>query len=88
MSTSFKGSRYEATCYKIRQDVYCTYKHNIEERSRDHFCCGESITISFSECVSVALVIKYAKRLRLSLLSSVAGLAVQNFSALSHKRDD
>jgi hypothetical protein len=38
--------------------------------------------------VSVALVIRHAKRIRLSIFSSVACSAVLKFPALSHKRYD
>ena len=34
------------------------YKRNIEVRSRNHFCRGEAITITYSESVSVALATK------------------------------
>jgi hypothetical protein len=44
----------------------------IEARSRNHCCCGKAITITYSECVSVALVIQVAKRMRRIILSSVA----------------
>jgi hypothetical protein len=49
-----------------------------------------AITITYSECVCVyvALVIKHAKCICRIILSSVAYLAVQNFSTLSHKRHD
>jgi len=46
------------------------------------------ISITYSECVSVALVIQHAKRMRRIILSSVACLAVPYSSTLSHKRPD
>ena len=68
--------------------MYCAYERNVEARSRDHFCCGKSISISISECVSVALAIKHARRMRLILLPSVAHMAVPYFSAFSHKGEE
>jgi hypothetical protein len=61
------------------------YKLNIDARSRNHCYPGKAITISYSECVSVALVIQRAKRMRRIILSSVACLVLPYFSTLSHK---
>ena len=57
-------------------------------RSHNHCCCARAISIIYYDCVSVALVIQHAKRMRCSILSSVAFLAVTYFSTLSHKRQD
>jgi hypothetical protein len=38
-------------------------------RSRNHFCSEKAISITFSECVSVALVIQHAKSVRHIVLS-------------------
>ena len=57
----------------------------MEARSRNHYCRGKAIT--HSECVSVALVIQHAKRMR-RFVSSVACLAIPYFSTLFHKRND
>jgi uncharacterized ion transporter superfamily protein YfcC len=57
-------------------------------RSRNHCCRGKAISITYCECVSVAFVIRHAKRMRRVVLSSVVCLALLYFSTLSHKRHD
>jgi len=58
-------TQYE-TPSKPRQDRQCTHKPNNEVLSWNHFsfCRGEVLSITYSECVSVALVIQYAKGMR------------------------
>jgi len=56
--------------------------HNIEVHSCNHCCCGKEISITHSECVSVASVTQYAKCTCHVLLSFVA---LSYFSTLSHK---
>jgi len=46
------------------------YKRNIEARSRDHCYGGKGISIAYSECVSVELVIQCGKRMRRGLAGS------------------
>ena len=68
----------------ITQAMY--YKHNSKARSRNHCCREESISITYSECVSVAVVIQNAKRMRRVIYSSVASTALPFPSTISHKR--
>ena len=44
------------------------YERNVEARSHNHFCRGKAISITYSEYVSVALVIQDAKRMRRIIL--------------------
>ena len=54
----------------------------------NHCCRGKTISIAHSECVSVALVIQHAKRMRHIILLSVACLSLPYISTLSHKQHD
>ena len=45
-------------------------------------------SITYSECVSKALLVQHAMRMRRIILSSVDCLALPHFSAFSHKRHD
>ena len=66
-----------STVERNRQpNAQCTHTRNIEARSRRHFCRGNATSIVYSECVSVALVMQDAKRMRRIILSSMACLAV------------
>ena len=55
-------------------------------RSRKHCYRGKATSITYSECVSVTLVIQQEKCMRRSILSSVACLDVLYSPTLSHKR--
>jgi hypothetical protein len=56
---------------------------NIEARSRNHCYRGKAVSITYAECVSVALVIRHAECMRRIIFSYVACLAVPYFSTLS-----
>jgi hypothetical protein len=76
-----------APCNRF-QTRQAMYGNITKARSRNHCCRAKAISITYSQCVSVALVIQHAKRMRRIILSSVARLAVPYFSTLSHKRHD
>jgi hypothetical protein len=40
------------------------YKRHIEARSRNHCCLGKAISVTYSECVFITLVIQHAMRVR------------------------
>ena len=46
-------------------------KRNAEARSCNHCCHGKAVSITYSECLSVALVVQHVQRMRLIVLSSV-----------------
>ena len=60
----------------------------LQARSHNHCCRGKALTITYSESVSVALLILHTKRMRRFILSSVACPALLNFFNFffSHKR--
>jgi len=61
-SSSRRQTVYAAQlCSWIKQDRQCTYKLNIEARSRNHYCCGKAVSITYAECVFVAIGIWYVK---------------------------
>ena len=67
----------------IKQSRQCTYKRNIQGRWRNHCWDEKALSITFSECVSVTLVIQHAMRMRRIILSSVAFPALRYFFTLS-----
>ena len=54
------------------QDRQCTYIHNTEAYSRNHFFHGKAGNITYSVCVPVALVMRHEMRKCLMVLSYVA----------------
>jgi len=67
------------------QDTQYTHKRNTEARSRNSCCRGKATSINIM-CVSVALVIRHAMRMR--HCDTCIHLGVLYFSTLSHKRHD
>jgi hypothetical protein len=70
----------------IREGMYIQCK--LEARSRSHCCSGKAINIAHSNCVSVALAIQHAMRMRHILLSSLPCLVLPYFSTLAHEIHD
>ena len=68
-------------CYVHNQwyDISCATLY-IQAPSLSKCSRGKSISITYSECVSVALVIQYAVRIRGVVLFSVASLFLSSFS--------
>jgi hypothetical protein len=51
-------------------------KPNIQGRSCNHYCIGQAIGITYSECVFVALGIQHAKRMRNIVIYDLPGCTV------------
>ena len=64
------------------------YECDLAPHSRKHYTRGKAVSITHSECVSVALVTRHAMRMHRIVLSSVASLALTYIPTLSHRRND
>ena len=64
-----------------------TYKRNTEGQSLKQCYHGKAISITDSECVSIASIIQHAKCMR-HRVPSVACPDVQKFYIISHQRQD
>jgi len=49
--------------------------YNIEARSRNHFCCGKAISITYSECVCVCSLNYPACKARAPYYFVICGLS-------------
>jgi hypothetical protein len=63
-------------------------QRNMQARSRSYFCRVKAISITYSECVSVAFVTLQAKLMCRIILPSVVCLPLPYFFTLSHKQND
>jgi hypothetical protein len=90
-SVSMKNffSRKKNDCFTVSVKLYqelhrmLNDKHNNEEHSQNHFCRRKTISITYFECVCVALVNQHKHRI---ISSSVARVPASYFFTLSRKR--
>ena len=73
---------------EILQDSQLNCKRNIEARSSAHCCSRKAMSMTNSECASVALGIQHAMRMRPIILSSAACLVLQIVSTLLQIQQD
>jgi hypothetical protein len=72
-----------------RYHKYSSTVYNSEWKfSSNHCGCGIAVRVTYSECVSVALIIRHVKRMRHDILSISVFLILVNISTLSHKWHD
>jgi len=71
---------------KAGGNVLYVYR-NVESRSCNHCYGGKTISITYCECVSVALVMQHAMRMRPAVISGLSDCTIF-FSTLSHKWHD
>jgi hypothetical protein len=60
--------------------------HNTKRRSSNHGCRGQTISITYSDCVFVAFFIQHAKRISRIRLSPVAFPSLLYVSTVFHTR--
>jgi len=70
----------------FKQGRQCTYNVTLRRVRATIVAVKKAISITYSECVSLALGIQHATRMRHIILSSVACPALQYFPTFSHKR--
>jgi len=75
-----------ASC--LKQLHFCSVIMKCFDHLCNHHCRVKAINSTYSERVSVALIMKHARRMRRIILSTVLYPAVPYFSTLSHKRHD
>jgi len=61
------------------QGSQCTYNVTLRRVRANHCCSGKAMSITYSECGSVALGLQHAKHMRRIILPSAACPAVQYF---------
>jgi hypothetical protein len=77
----WKSKLESSHCYasweiNVKQDRQCKYRRSIEARSCKHCCSGKTISITYSECVFVALGTQNAMRMRYIVICGLSGTTV------------
>ena len=81
----FHKSEHGSIAVVTRQAMY-VWRNN-ETRSCNYCCGGKAISITYSECGFIALVIQHAMRMRNIVICRMSGFTIF-FSTLPHKRQD
>jgi hypothetical protein len=67
-----------------KKERRCAYKRIVEALLRNYCCSGKATSITYCECVFVALGIQHAIRMHYIVICELP--ALKYFSTLSHKR--
>ena len=64
---------------RVTVDKQCADEHDIQTRSRNHYCLIKPINITYSECVFVAFIIQHAQRVPRVVIYVVFGCTIYFF---------
>ena len=59
--------------FKMQQEQQCTYKRTTEIHLRSQRCRGKATSFSYSECVTVALIIQHSNRMNRVAICGLSG---------------
>jgi hypothetical protein len=74
--------------YDTNKQTLYSYDVTSQRVREIHSCRGKTISITYSECVSVAFLVQHAIRMRCVILLSVACLDLPHFFSLFNKQHD
>jgi hypothetical protein len=83
MSASFWSRVLRFLIYYLTRQATCVQRNN-EKRLFKYCCSGKAMSITYCECVFVALGFQHEMRMRHVVVCAL--LALHYFSTLSHKR--